>query len=334
MMKWITGLLTALGLAGQPTPPPAAVHPETYKVAMVTLTDEKAVFATIESGTVVPARVRTGGTILDLRVRQGDRVQQGDVIATIGDQKLSLEAASYAAQVRAAEAQLAQARAELERGKRLLPSGSISQNALERLTTASDVAANSLNSLKAQRAVVQQREKEGLVLAPTSGRVITVPVTAGTVAMAGDVVATVAEQNFVLRLQVPERHARFLKTGDSVRLDGGDLGLDGPRYGAITLVYPQVLNGHVVADATVPGLADTFLGQRVRVWVPAGERPAVVVPETLLRTSYGIDYARVWTPGGAVDAPVQRGKTVSTVDLPKAVEILSGLAAGDELLRP
>lgn len=333
-MKWLAGILAALGLGAQPAPSPPQQQPTLYKVAAATLTDEKAVFATIESGTVVPAKVRTGGTILDLKVRQGDRVQQGDVIATIGDQKLSLEATSFAAQVKAAEATLAQAQADLERGKRLLSSGSISQNALERLTTAASVAADTLTALRAQGAVVQQRQKEGQVLAPTSGRVITVPVTAGTVAMAGDVVATVAEQNFVLRLQVPERHARFLKNGDSVRLDGSDLGLDGSRFGAITLIYPQVVNGHVVADATVPGLADNFLGQRVRVWLPAGERSTLVVPESLLRTNYGIDYARLWSGGVAVDIPIQRGRTISTVEMPHAVEVLSGLSAGDELLSP
>ena len=42
-------------------------------------------------------------------------------------------------------------------------------------------------------------DEKAVFLAPTSGRVITVPVTAGTVVMAGDTVATVAEQNFVLR---------------------------------------------------------------------------------------------------------------------------------------
>ena len=37
------------------------------------LGDEKAVFATVESANVVPARARIGGTVVQLAVRQGDR---------------------------------------------------------------------------------------------------------------------------------------------------------------------------------------------------------------------------------------------------------------------
>jgi hypothetical protein len=33
--------------------------------------------------------------------------------------------------------------------------------------------------------------------------------------LAGQTVATIAEQDFVLRLRVPERHARFLKAGNT-----------------------------------------------------------------------------------------------------------------------
>lgn len=329
LMKLYAGILAVFGFAGEPAVQPAPPHPATYAVAASMITDEKSVFATIESGYVVPARVRTGGTILELRVRQGDHVDQGQVIATIGDQKLALEATSYAAQIQAAQAQVNQSQTEFERAKRLLESGSVSQNAYDRARTAYEVAVSGLNTVKAQRAVVQQREKEGQVLAPTAGRVIAVPLIAGSVAMAGDIVATVAAQNFVLRLQVPERHAHHLKAGDPVRLDGGDLGLTGPQAGTITLVYPQVENGHVIADASVGGLPDYFVGQRVRVWVPAGERSAIVVPEDLVTTRFGLDYVRLWANGAASDAPVQRGQSTA-----KGLEILSGLKPGDELLRP
>jgi hypothetical protein len=150
--------------------------------------------------------------------------------------------------------------------------------------------------------------------------------------MAGDVVATVAEQNFVLRLQVPERHARYLKIGDPVRLDGTDLGQPEAGSGTITLIYPQVDNGHVVADARVSGLGDYFVGQRMLVWVSAGARTTIKVPEDLIVTRSGIDYARVWMKGGgAMDVPVQRGQESGT---PAELEILSGLQPGDRLLKP
>ncbi len=311
-------------------PPPRAFVVENSRIS-----DEKSVFATIESQHVVPARVRTGGTIVEIRIRQGDHVDQGQVIAYVGDEKLALTLSSYGAQVQAAQAQLAQARTEYQRAQRLIAQQAIARSMYDQARTNFNVATSNLKSIVAQRAIVQEQQSQGQVLAPTAGRVITVPMTAGTVVMPGDIVATVAEQNFVLRLQIPERHARYLKVGDPVRLDGTDLGLNGPRFGTIDLVYPEVQNGDVVADAIVPGLRDYFVGQRVRVWVSAGQREAIMVPAHLVTTRFGIDYARVWRPAeGTIDVPVQRGQELPRPDLPDGLEILSGLKPGDRLLAP
>jgi len=334
-MKWIHAVLVALGLAAAPMPSHTKPPPITFLVVLSNITDEKAVFATIESANIVPARARIGGTIAELKVRQGDHVDQGQVIATVGDRKLALEIKSYAAQVAAAQAQVAQARLEFDRAQRLVREGAIAKNMYDQSRTAYSVALSGLSSVSAQRSVIQQQETEGQILAPTSGRVITVPVTTGTVVMGGDTIATVAAGNFVLRLQIPERHARYLKTGDPVRLDGADLGLSGPRFGTIKLIYPQVDNGHVVADAVVTGLADYFVGQRMRVWIAAGKRQAIIVPERLITTRFGIDYARIWTRrDGGVDVPVQRGEPAPSPAMPDGLEILSGLKSGDRLLAP
>lgn len=334
-MHVLLAILIWLGLAHASVAHPAPT-PQTFLVASSRIPDEKAVFATIQSAYVVPARSRLGGTILELKVRQGDRVAQGQVIATIGDPKLALQISSYTAQVRAAEAQAAQAKVERDRAQNLVTQGAISRNNFDQARTAYDVALSNLNSINAQRAVIQQQVVEGSILAPASGRVITVPVTAGTVVMNGDAVATVAKQDFVLRLEVPERHARNLNAGDPVRLDGAMLGPNGnTRTGTITLVYPQIDNGHVVADATVAGLSDYFVGERIPVWVGAGTRQAIVVPAHLLVTRSGIDYARLWRKDGpALDIPVQRGQAYSSPGIKDGIEILSGLKPGDRLLAP
>jgi hypothetical protein len=138
-----------------------------------------------------------------------------------------------------------------------------------------------------------------------------------------------------LRLEVPERHARYIKVGDPIRLDGGDMGLDGPRFGTIKLVYPQIENGHVVADATVEGFSDYFVGERVRVWVSAGRRRAIAIPPNLVVTRSGIDYAKLRLASGeAIEVPVQRGREIHAPKQRDAIEILSGLAPGDRLLKP
>jgi RND family efflux transporter MFP subunit len=329
-MNFFAGLLAFFGFGTphQAPPPP----PHTYLVQSAMVADEKAVFATVQSANVVPARARIGGTIFELKVRQGDHVEQGQVIATIRDLKLGLQANSYGAQVSAAQAQLAQARTDYDRAQRLMASNAISRNTLDQARTALSVAQSNVNALSSQRAVVQQQSNEGEVLAPQTGRVITVPVTSGTVVLAGDTVVTVAQGDFVLRLQIPERHARDVKVGQPIRLDGADIGVSGPRFGTIRLIYPEIDNGHVVVDATVQALGDYFVNERVRVWIAAGSRRAIVLPENLIVTRSGIDYVHLWTGSRLIDVPVQRGQTIHRPGHRDGIEVLSGLGAGDRLV--
>ena len=62
---------------------------ETLTVARQTVSDAKAVFATVESRNVEPARARIGGTVAALAVKQGDEVSQRQVVATVADEKLA-----------------------------------------------------------------------------------------------------------------------------------------------------------------------------------------------------------------------------------------------------
>ena len=307
---------------------------ERFTVAQTSVADEKAVFATVESAIVEPARARIGGTVAALAVREGDRVEQGQVIASIGDEKIALQIKSLDAQIAGLEAQLAQSRADLARAEDLFAKSIIPKSRIDEVRTAFNVATNVHGARVAERSVIQQQLAEGNVLAPISGRVLKVPLRAGTVVLPGEPVAMVAEQNFVLRLRVPERHAQFLKAGDPVRADAEEFGESRAQFGTIKLVYPQIEDGRVIADANVPGLGDYFVGERIRVWVSGGPRPAIVIPASYVTTRFGVDYVRIRNDESLIDVPVQRGRDLPRPDMPNGLEILSGLNAGDQLVRP
>jgi RND family efflux transporter MFP subunit len=324
---WIALLLLALA-GGQ------AAAEESLTVQATTVADEKAVFATVESANVVPARARIGGTVAEIKVKEGDRVQAGQLIATVGDDKLVLQMKALDAQIAGLAAQVEQTRADLNRAEELFGKGITPQARVEAARTAANVAVNAHRARIAERSVVEQQLAEGGVLAPTSGRILKKPVTAGTVVLPGEAVAMIAEQNFVLRLRIPERHARLIEPGDPVRIDAAEIGSAGPRFGRIVLVYPQIEDGRVIADAQVEGLGDYFVGERIRVWVPGGERRVVVLPARYLATRFGLDYVRVRSAAGPIDVPVQRGRNLPRPQLPDGIEILSGVNAGDELVPP
>ena len=303
-------------------------------VALRPVADEKAVFATVESVSVVPARGRIGGIIVQLNVREGDPVTRGQAIATIGDEKLALQMKSLDAQIDALQAQSSQARIDFTRTEGLVERGTLPRIKLDEARTAFNVAENTLLARTAERAVVQQQFNEGQVLAPAGGRVLRKQVAVGSVVLPGDPVAMIAQQDFKLRLRVPERHARFLKAGDKIRVDGAEFGDPSPKSGVIDLVYPQIEDGRVIADATVENLGEYFVGDRLRVWISGGERKAFVIPPNYVTTRFGIDYVQIREGNRTIAAPVQRGRNLASPDLPDGLEILSGIRPGDQLVQP
>ncbi|PLW77657.1 efflux RND transporter periplasmic adaptor subunit [Cohaesibacter celericrescens] len=307
-----------------------------YTVKLVSVEDKKAVFATVESTDSIAARVRITGTITELTVTEGSQVKAGETIALVRDPKLGLQIEAIEAQIRAAEREIANIKTEQERAEQLFKRGSTTKARLDQINTQYDVANSTLEASQAQKAVIQRQLEEGAVLAPQSGRVLDVPITIGSVVMPGEPVATIAKDNYILRLSLPERHARFLEKGDPVEVAGRGSDCEGSctRTGEIVKVFPKIASGRVLADATVDGLGNYFVGERIQVRVGAGQRDTYLVPLGFVFNRYGVDFVHSnGTDGEATDIAVQIGRTYQR-DGSTMIEILSGLQAGDVLLQP
>ena len=321
-------LLAALALSSAH----AVAAEDPYVVKISKVEDQKDVFATIESVDVVTARARIGGTVVELLVDEGSPVQAGQKIARVVDQKLALQAKSVDARTQSALSQRDLAKTAFARQEKLFATGAIPKARLDEARTNMDVADRSLASARAERQVLQQTRIEGDVLSPASGRILTVLVRKGSVVLPGEPVATLAAEAYILRMQLPERHAMFIEKGDEVQVAQRGLGALTPssggelRRGVIRQVYPEIKQGRVSADVEVAGLGDFFVGERIRVWIGTGPRPAIVVPEEFLYSRYNLTFAKL----------IDGREVVVQPGLPQTggVEVLSGLVPGDVLARP
>jgi multidrug efflux pump subunit AcrA (membrane-fusion protein) len=232
------------------------------------------------------------------------------------------------ARIKSLEARLVLARTDLERSRKLRKSGSLSQARLDQANANHQVIVAEIAAARAERTVLVQNQAEGVVLAPSSGRVLKVNITRGTVVMPGEVVIHIAAERYILRMRLPERHARYLKEGDEALVGGRGLSVSSPalRQGRIRQVYPQLQQGLVIADIAVEGLGDFFVGERIRVWVPAAERSAIIIPQAYLYKRFGISFVRL---KDGTEVAVQEGPATD-----KGIEILAGLLATDILVLP
>ncbi|MBT9289540.1 efflux RND transporter periplasmic adaptor subunit [Prosthecodimorpha staleyi] len=313
-------VLAGLVLAG-PTPTRAG----SLKIEPVTVPEWKAVYGRVEARDTIPARARVGGTLTELLVSEGDAVKAGQRIAIVHDDKIAFQVSALDSQLKAIVAQLQNAETELARTQSLVDRGVATAQRLDQLRTQADVFRNQIASTEAQRLVIVQQGTEGNVLAPADGKILTVPVTRGAVLLPGETVATIGAGGFFLRLAIPERHAPLLKEGAGLTVETDT----GPATGRLVKLYPQIGNGRIVADVEVQGLPTLFVDARVLVRVPIGMRKVTMIPAAAIVHRSGLDFVTVRLPSG----PVERTVVIGERDGDK-VEILTGLAAGDEVVTP
>lgn len=337
-----TTLILLAGCKGEPQSPSkgaeaAGSPPIAFRVVQQDIDDLKAVLATVRSKKIVEARVRTPGTVAKISVVEGDHVEPGQVLGLVTDPKIALKIKASDAQIIAFRSKLDTAKAEYDRATELQRRGVFAQARLDQAKTAFDVATNELSAAQAERAVVERQVEEGQILAPAEGRVLRVPVTEGSVVLPGESIASIAANEYLLRLEVPERHARFMQKGDPIRVGGRGLGPVEQQVseGRIVQVYPEIQGGRVIADAEVPGLGTYFVGERALTWILAGKRNSFVVPRDLVFERFGIDYVRIANDKGSpMDVVVQLGQAGPGDTQVAMVEVLSGVQSGDRLVKP
>ncbi len=322
-----------LVLCGAVAGPPAFGAAEQYTVKAQPVADMKSLFAVVEAVDITPARARISGTIAELLVDEGQIVTAGQVLARVRDPKQGIQVDSARSRLESLDAQLELAKTTLNRIATLYQSGKISKAAYDEARTQVDVITANIAAARSDQAVIRQAQAEGQVLAPANGRVLKVNVTNGGVILPGEVIATIAAESYVLRLMLPERHARFIKLGDKVLV--GDRGMLDPDYmlqegsrrdGEVVQIYPELANGRVIADVEVSGLGDFFVGERIRVWVATDARSALVIPREYIYRHHGLSFVRL---ASGAEVVVQPGMAVAT-----GVEVLSGVRDGDVLAAP
>lgn len=318
-------LAAALGLLA--CADPAAAGETTVRLAPID--DLKAVVASVEPAHQLTARARIGGTVTELKIKEGDVVAAGAQLAAVADQKLFLQMQGLDQRIRSQQAMRDKARADFERAQELLRRGVTTKVLFDQARTALDVAERMLSAARSDRGVVEQQAAEGAVLAPGAGRILTIPVSVGRVVMPGETIATLAEDNYILRLQLPERHARFMRAGDRVEIGARgahDEARGNRKEGHVRIVYPEIQGGRVIADVEVAGLGDYFIGERARVYVTTGKRDAIIAPKSAVYRRANIDYVKL---ANGAEIVVQTGEPRG-----EGVEILSGLHDGDVVTAP
>jgi multidrug efflux system membrane fusion protein len=255
---------------------PGSSEPKPFRVAVIDTAVAQHSRKLILSGRTeadkkVTLTARTGGILTELRVKRGQQVQKGEIIAVLSDD-------AREAQVAQATALFNQRKTELEARRKLIENGMMPK--LEIVNLESQF--KSAEALLAQATAERDR---GVLRAPWSGLITEVPTEVGGTAfsMAGKEVATlVALDPMLAVVEVSETRLAGLKVGDpaEVRLVNGQKVMGRLRYVAKT-ASATTRTYRVEAELPNPNGAIPD-GITAEVSIPVAPVPATRVPRSAL----------------------------------------------------
>jgi RND family efflux transporter MFP subunit len=165
-------LAAALAGCGKEAPPAARAPAPALAAARVELREvelTRSAEAVVEAVRQSTVSSQIAGRIVDLRFDVGDRVKKGDVIARIDERAATQALAQSEAQVRAAEASLANSRAQYERSRQLFAQKFISQAALDKAQAEFKSAESQLKAMLAGAGQAATERSFATIVAPYSG---------------------------------------------------------------------------------------------------------------------------------------------------------------------
>jgi RND family efflux transporter MFP subunit len=288
--------------------------------------------------TVVAAQV--SGAVVQLEVKVGDRVAQGQVLLRLDARAADQTAAAGAAQVQAARAALEVASKDLERQRQLFKQNYISAAALERAESQFKSTRAQVDAQLAQAGAARTQTGFYVVRAPFAGVVSELPVALGDMAMPGRPLLTLYDPAALrVTAAVPQSVAQQLADGQLPRIEFPGLPADRQWVQPLRAQRLPTLDAstHTVqwrADLP-PGLTGLYPGMSARLWLPvAGSGPAASSPAALSVPRSAVVRRAELTAVYVLDAAGLA--QLRQVRLGRAdgdrVEVLSGLRAGERVV--
>lgn len=309
---------------------------------------------TVRSATTSVLSTQISGTVLEVRVKAGDRVRRGQLLATIDDRGPRAQVAAaqagveeavqglaeveQAIQAAAAERQFAEA--SYRRYQGLLAKNSVSRQEFDDVETKYKAALANERAVEAKKKQIEARGEQARsqqasaqtlfsysrVTSPIDGVVTAKSVDPGTVVMPGMLLLTVEDTTrYRLEASLPEQLLLKVSLGTAVRIRTER----GEFQGRIAEIVPaaDVASRTFLVKLDLPKDCACRSGEYGTAGFTVGEERRLSVPRSALIEHGELEGVFVANPEGVLEYRlVKAGK-----ELGERVEILSGIAEGDRV---
>lgn len=281
----------------------------------------------------IEIRSRLAGDVLQVLVREGDRLARGQLVATIEASQQESARASAVAQRQSAEARLSTASWNAEQLQSLFRAGAVAETELRAAQQEVAAARAAVAASAAQVRAASIEAGNTRLVAPAAGVVSARNVQPGErVAPNQPLVTMVRNDVLELAASVPERQASQVRVGFPVRLVVGDRTIEAK----VSRVNPTVdpASRSVTVYVAIPNMGGAIKGNTFARGRIVGDRRdgVLLVPTAAIRQPVSSeDPPFVWRVAGGVLE--KRGISLGVVDEASGVaEVREGLAAGDRVV--
>ncbi len=326
--------ITAITLAACGTDDPAE-QPNAEPIAVQTATAQAASSPQMNrySGTIqgtrrVPLSTKMMGTVTQLDVEEGDRVEAGETLIRVRSQNVEAQKRQVQARLREARATRDNAETNFNRIQALREKDSATEQEFDNAQTAFERAQARVDALKSRLEEVNDMLAYATVDAPITGFVVEKRSEEGALAAPGQpllVVETLDELKAVV--QVPSESINRFAVGDSVTVEIGAAG-DLTRRGLVSQINPSgnYASRQFKVQVRLPrdDRSPIKSGMYAQVLHLSGTKTTLTVPETALIERGQLTGLYTVADGKALLRWVRTGTHVGD-----RVEVLSGLRPGE-----
>lgn len=278
-------------------------------------------------------RAKVAGQLLEVNVREGEPVEQGQVMARVDPTELRARVAGRQAELSAARSQLDLSRKTLQQQQALASQGFISKNALQNAESGFEVAQARVGTARAELALAQEALDNSVLRAPFTGTVAARLADPGErVAVDGAVARLVELSRLALEAPLPAEFIGEVHVGQPVTFRVQGFGTR-EFSGRIDRINPTTAEGsrsipvHVVVENPQRELRGGLFASGALVLERVED--ALPVPATAVREENGSHYVYQIESDTVRRRPVELGVAARN----GLVDVRSGLEPGDIIVR-
>jgi RND family efflux transporter MFP subunit len=329
----VATLLLAAACSGEratPAPRPAAATLASAPVELREVELTQSAEALVEAVRQSTVSAQIAGRIVDLRFDVGERVKKGEVIARIDERAATQAVAASEAQLRAAEAALANARSAYERAQQLFAQKFVSQAALDRARADFQGAESQMKAMLAGAGQAATERSFATLVAPYSGVVAARHVQLGEMATPGKPIMTGFDPTSLrVVATVPSTQVGAIQSASRARVEVPAAGrwIEARTITVVPSADPRTHSTLVRLElpADVEGI---YPGVFARAHFVTGRAARLMVPREAVVRRGELTGAYVLREGAP---PLLRQLRLGSVADERGIEVLAGLEAGERV---